>query len=152
MGLGMSTPKVSVPKMGGKKKGAKAKPAKGTKAKKAKGTKAKKSRKSRKSKKSGYEDEDAYEDEDYEGSRPELSLAAFEGVAVKAGLRKPVSKFEDEDYEDEDYEEDEYESEGEEGYDWQKYAPADFTNMATPVNMSMVLLALLFIMIVLSRR
>jgi hypothetical protein len=59
-----------------------------------------------------------------------------------------VSKFEDEDT----YEEDEYEGEGEEGYDWQKYAPADFANMATPTNMSLVLLALLFIVIVLSRR
>ena len=143
MGLGMSTPKISVPK----KKAAAPK-----KAAPAKEKKAKKGRKSRKSKKSGYEDEDAYEEEDYEGSRPALAPAAFEGVAVKAGLRKPVSKFEDEDYEEDEYEEDEYEGEGEEGYDWQKYAPADFANMATPTNMSLVLLALLFIMIVLSRR
>ena len=69
-------------------------------------------------------------------------------MAVKAGLRKPVSKYEDEDtYEDEDM----YE-EGDEGYDNQNYSPADFANVATPTNMSLVLLALLFIMIILSRR
>jgi len=139
MGLGMSTPKVSVPKMGGKKKG-KAAPKKGGKAKKAA---PKKGRKARKSKKSGYEDEDAYEEDEF----LTLAPAAFESVAVQAGLRKPVSKYEDEDYEDEDM----YE-EGDEGYDNQNYSPADFANVATPTNMSLVLLALLFIMIVLSRR
>ena len=70
-------------------------------------------------------------------------------MAVQAGLRKPVSKFEDEDYEEDEYEEDDYE---EEEYNTQKYAPADFANVATPTNMSLVLLALLFIVIVLSRR
>ena len=142
--------KISVPKKkaAAPKKAAPAKEKKAAPAKEKKDKTAKKRRKARNTKKSGYEDEDAYEEEDYEGSRPALALAAFEGVAVKAGLRKPVSKFEDEDT----YEEDEYEGEGEEGYDWQKYAPADFANMATPTNMSLVLLALLFIMIVLSRR
>ena len=145
MGLGGSKPAKPA-------KEKKAKPAKVKKAKPAKG--AKKGRKGAKKgrRTSKFEDEE-YEDEDFLALAP----AAFEGVAVQAGLRKPVSKFEDEDYEDEDYEdedyeEDEYESDGEEGYDWQKYAPADFTNMATPTNMSLILLALLFIMIVLSRR
>jgi hypothetical protein len=146
MGLGMSTPSVKVPKMGGKKGAKKAKPAKKG-AKPAKGAKkAKPAKKGRKGKKSGYEVEEEYEDEDF----LTLAPAAFEGVAVQAGLRKPVSKFEDEDYEEgEDYEEDEYE---EEEYNTQKFAPADFANVATPTNMSLVLLALLFIMIVLSRR
>jgi hypothetical protein len=141
----MSTPAVKAPKMGGKKKGGKAKPAKkgGKPAKK--GGKAKKAKKGRKGKKSGFEDEEEFEDEDF----LTLAPAAFEGVAVQAGLRKPVSKFEDEDYEEDEYEEDEYD---EEEYNTQKYAPADFANVATPINMSLVLLALLFIMIVLSRR
>ena len=136
----MSTPKVSMPKMGGKKK---AKPAP-KKAAPKKAKPAKRGRKARKSKKSGYEDEDAYAEDEF----LTLTPAAFEGVAVKAGLRKPVSKYEDEDtYEDEDM----YE-EGDEGYDNQNYSPADFANVATPTNMSLVLLALLFIMIILSRR
>ena len=159
MGIGKSKPAKS--SGGGKSKAPKEKKPKEPKEPKApkapkapKEPKAPKKKKKARKPRGGKKGPSKYEEEDFLALAP----AAFEGVAVQAGLRKPVSKFEDEDYEseedyeDEDYEEDEYESDGEEGYDWQKYAPADFANVATPTNMSLVLLALLFIMIVLSRR
>ena len=57
-------------------------------------------------------------------------------------------EYAEDEYEDE-YAEDEYE---EEGFQLQNYVPADFSNAATPMNFSLILLALLFILIVMSRR
>jgi len=158
MGALISTPKLpSIPKRGGKK-GAKpapkAKPtkkARGTKkakpAKKARGTKKAKTRRSR------YEEEP----EQYANWAMALSPAAY--AAVTGKIKKEKYEGEEEYETEEEYEgEEEYESEeeyeGEEEYEarHQVYTPADFSSVATPLNLSVVLMILLLVLIILARR
>ena len=62
--------------------------------------------------------------------------AAYLVASVKTSLKRPVSKYEEEEYEG----------------PTQKFTPADFTNVATPVNFSLILIVLLFVTIVAARR
>jgi hypothetical protein len=76
-----------------------------------------------------------------------------------------VSKYEDEDEYEEEYEDEDGEDyEDEDGEDYedddgeeyesrhQVYEAAEFANMATPVNFTLILLVLLFLMLIMSRR
>jgi len=145
MGALISTPKLpSIPKIGGKK-GAKAAPkAKGTK--KAKG--AKKAKGTKKAKKGGRKSKYEEEPEQFANWAMSLSPAAYEAVTGK------IKKEKYEEYEgEEEYESDE-EYEGEEEYEsrHQIYTPAEFSNMVTPMNISVVLMILLLVLIIMSRR
>ena len=114
-----------------KKPGAKAeKP--GAKAEKP-GAKAKKTKKAKKAKnpKSSYEEEP----EQFSNWGMALSPAAYMAVTGK-------EKYET----DEEYEEEEYETRH------QVYTPAEFANMVTPLNLSVVLMIMLLVLIILSRR
>jgi hypothetical protein len=62
--------------------------------------------------------------------------AAYMAASVQTSLKRPVSKYAEEEYEG----------------PTQKYEAADFTNVATPVNFSLILVVLLFIAIVATRR
>jgi len=83
-----------------------------------------------------------------------MSPAAYEAVAARPKLAsRRTSPYEDE---PEEYETDdeEYETDDEEGYmaRHQEYTPADFSSVATPMNFSVLLMVLLFLILVLSRR
>ena len=144
MGALISTPKL--PSMPKKSKAApKAKPAKPAKpAKKSKGTK-----KSKGGRKSKYEEEP----EQYANWAMALSPAAYEAVTGK--IKK--EKYEEEEYASET-EGEEYASEGEEEFDQtlgarhQAYTPADFSSVATPLNLSVVLMILLLVLLVMMSR
>lgn len=95
------------------------------------------------------------EPEEFSNWSTVMSPAAYEAVVARPKLPvRGVSKYEyyedDEEYEDEE----EYETDDEEGYRalHQEYTPADFTNVATPMNFSVILLVVLFLLIILSRR
>ena len=149
MGIGMSVPKVSLPKLGGKGR----KPAKGKKpAKKTKRAPAKR-RGAARSKRSPYEDEP----EEFANWAMAMSPAAYEAVAARPKLAsRRTSPYEDD--MDEEYEDDtdeEYEDDtDEESYvaRHQEYTPADFSSVATPINFSVLLMVVLFLLLVLSRR
>jgi hypothetical protein len=157
MGAFISTPKLpSMPKMPSRKKkaGAKKGPAKKGPAKKgpAKKGPAKKKRMGRKSR---YEEEP----EEFANWAMTMSPAAYEAVVARPKLpARGVSKYEYyEDDTDEEYEEDtdeEYEDDDDEGYmaRHQEYTPADFSSVATPMNFSVLLMVVLFLLLILSRR
>ena len=135
MGIGMSVPKVSLPKLGGKGK----KPAKKTKRAPAK------RRGAARSKRSPYEDEP----EEFANWAMAMSPAAYEAVAARPKLAsRRTSPYEDD--MDEEYEDDT----DEESYvaRHQEYTPADFSSVATPINFSVLLMVVLFLLLVLSRR
>ena len=139
----MSVPKVSLPKLGGKGK----KPAKKTKRAPAK------RRGAARSKRSPYEDEP----EEFANWAMAMSPAAYEAVAARPKLAsRRTSPYEDD--MDEEYEDDmdeEYEDDtDEESYvaRHQEYTPADFSSVATPINFSVLLMVVLFLLLVLSRR
>lgn len=84
-----------------------------------------------------------------------MSPGAYEAVVARPKLaRRRTSPYEEEpeDYEDEeDYED--YEDDAEE-YSalHQQYTPADFVNAATPMNFTILLMILLFILLIMVRR
>ena len=86
-----------------------------------------------------------------------MSPAAYEAVAARPKLAsRRTSPYEDD--MDEEYEDDmdeEYEDDtDEESYvaRHQEYTPADFSSVATPINFSVLLMVVLFLLLVLSRR
>ena len=91
-----------------------------------------------------------YEEEPEEFSNWSMTMspAAYEAVVARPKLpARGVSKYEDDTDE-------EYETDDEEGYisRHQEYTPADFTSVATPMNFSVLLMVVLFLLLVLSRR
>jgi hypothetical protein len=160
-----------VPKLPGRKKkaGAKKGPAKKGPAKK--GAKKVTKKKGRVMRKSRYEEEP----EEFANYATMMSPAAYEAVVARPKMpSRGVSKYEyyeddmSEEYEDdmsEEYEDDmseEYEDDMSEEYDMhddegymarhQEYTPADFTSVATPMNFSVLLMVVLFLLLILSRR
>ena len=144
----MSTPKLpSMPELPGRKKkaGAKKGPAKKGRARKgpAKKGPAKKKRMGRKSR---YEEEP----EEFVNWGTAMSPAAYEAVVARPMLpARSASSYEEYETDDEEYEDDD-----DEGYmaRHQEYTPADFTSVATPMNFSVLLLVVLFLLLILSRR
>jgi hypothetical protein len=158
MGLLMSTPKLpSMPKKG-------AKPA--AKPKAARKPRSKRSRRPRGKKGGARKRKSAYE-EDGEGYEEDGE-----------GYEEDGEGYEEEDYEEEDYEEDEYEEDMEPYASWspsvnpgkynalkiktkgkaekyesrhQPYEAAEFASAATPMNFTLLLMVLLFIMLVVAR-
>lgn len=86
-----------------------------------------------------------------------MSPAAYEAVVARPRLAarrtSPYEEPEEYESEGEDYEDEDYESDAEE-YSalHQQYTPADFVNMATPMNFTIVLMILLFVLLILARR
>jgi hypothetical protein len=147
MGIGMSVPKV--PKLPGRKKKAGAKPVQKTSARKRVVRKGKKPPTKRTSR---YEDD---EPEEFANWAMAMSPAAYEAVAARPKLAsRRTSPYEDEPEEYEDDMDEEYETDDEEGYmaRHQEYTPADFSSVATPINFSVLLMVVLFLLLVLSRR
>jgi hypothetical protein len=70
-----------------------------------------------------------------------LSPAAYEAVTGKIRKEKYA-----------EHETDEYEGEDEYETRHQIYTPAEFSNMVTPMNISVVLMILLLVLIIMSRR
>ena len=157
MGGFLSTSKLSVGSSGAKKstgsKETEAKKGKGSKeteAKKGKGSKkteAKKGKGSKKTEAKKGKGTSKYEDEEYTN----YGIGMVPGAYSLKGTKTRTSEYEsEEEYEtDEEYEDEEYNTTGARQ---QNYPPADFSNAAMPVNFSLLLLALLFIMIVVARR
>ena len=137
----MSVPKV--PKLPGRKKKAGAKPVQKTSARKRVVRKGKKPPTKRTSR---YEDD---EPEEFANWAMAMSPAAYEAVAARPKLAsRRTSPYEDD--MDEEYEDDT----DEESYvaRHQEYTPADFSSVATPINFSVLLMVVLFLLLVLSRR
>ena len=140
MGLGMSTPKVSAPKLKRGKKAA-AEPARGRSSSPKRSSSGRSSSPTRSpsgKRKSRYEEEEFEGEEEFANWANIMSPAAYNAVAAR--IAPKASKYEEE-YETEE----EFEGEEELSALHQQYTPADFSNVATPVNMSIVLLILLFI-------
>ncbi len=97
----------------------------------------KKAKKSRKSGKSSYEEE-----EEFSNWAMSMSPAAYGAVVAK----DTVSKYADESEEEYEDEEEEYESRH------QVYTAADFTRAASPLNLTILLMVLLFVILIISRR
>lgn len=145
MGIGSSLPKV--PKLPGRKKKAAAKKG-GAKKGPAKKRGAKKggAKKKRMGRKSRYEEEP----EEFLNWGTAMSPAAYEAVVARPMLpARSASSYEEYETDDEEYEDDD-----DEGYmaRHQEYTPADFTSVATPMNFSVLLMAILFLLLILSRR
>lgn len=97
---------------------------------------------------SKYEDEEGFEDEEFKrrcrpGRYYSRRLGRCRRRRRSSGYAEDEEGFEDEDYEEEDY--------GEGSSVQQQYTPADFANVATPVNFSVVLLVLLLVLLMISR-